>query len=447
LSPALAAKERIQRTERVIAYIRASVVLFNSVTYLAFAPDGDRRPFAIAIIVLALAYSAATLFLEPRDVESSYSTAFINMLLDNVLILLWIWATGGAASPYYPILYAEAAASVGRFGPRIGTVAALCSSALYLGLVLVDGGGTTYQMFARIGYMFVIVAFVAYVAEVAATSERDAAQSEARAETYKELDVLRSTFVTNISHELRTPLTAIRGASSTLLRRQGSLGEEETHALMEMLDRQSQHLAYLVQDIIDIGLADQGAFVAQKSPVDVVPLTQAEVDRAADRTGRTVRLETAADSLTTECDGAKIANALRKMIDNAIKFSEPDTDVVIGLIADGDTVVFTVTDHGQGISAVDKERIFEPFRQLDPSHTRAVEGAGIGLSVVKAIADLHGGSVSVDSTPGVSSRFTLRIPRRSLDQVVLDSEAPVLSEALVDRVGAGRDEDDAGRAY
>ena len=326
MSPALAAKERMQRTERVIGYIRASVVVFNSATYLAFAPDSDRRPFAIAIIVLALAYSAVTLFLEPRSVELSYTTAFVNMLLDNVLILMWIWATGGAASPYYPILYAEAAASVGRFGPRIGTLAAVCSSALYLGLVLIDGGATTYQMFARIGYMFVIVAFVSYVAEVAATSERDAAQSEARAETYKELDVLRSTFVTNISHELRTPLTAIRGASSTLLRRRGSLGEEETYALMEMLDRQSQHLAYLVQDIIDIGLADQGAFVAQKSPVDVVALTEGEVDRASDRTGRTIRFESGASTLTTECDGPKIANALRKLIDNAIKFSEEDTD-------------------------------------------------------------------------------------------------------------------------
>jgi signal transduction histidine kinase len=256
VSPALAANERIQQTERIISYIRASVVVFNSVTYLALAPDDDRKGFAVAIIVVALLYSAVTLFFEPRNVELSYKTAFVNMLLDNVLIVAWIWATGGADSPYYPLLYAEAAASVGRFGPRVGTLAAVCSAGLYLVVVLIDGGATAYGMTIRVGYIFVIVAFVSYVAEVAARSEREAVEAEARARSYRELDAVRAAFVTNISHELRTPLTAIRGASSTLLRRRGSLNEEETLALMEMLDRQSQHLSSLVQDIIDAAAAN-----------------------------------------------------------------------------------------------------------------------------------------------------------------------------------------------
>ena len=410
MSPVLAASERIQRTERVISYIRAAVVIFNSVTYLAFAPDDDRRPFAITIIIIAVAYSAATLLIEPRRPDLSYATAFVNMLLDNVLIVLWIWATGGPASPYYPILYAEAAASVGRFGPRTGTLAALFGAGLYLGVVLIDGGAPVYEMASRIGYIFVIVAFVSYVAEVAARSEREAVEAEARAESYKALDGLRATFVTNISHELRTPLTAIRGASSTLNRRRDSLGESEIKALMEMLDRQSEHLAYLVQDIIDIGLADRGRFMAQMSPVDIVALVEGEVARAAAWSGRSIMFRPRPERLIARCDGPKVANALRKLLDNAVKFSGEATDVKVGLeVTDVDFVV-SVTDHGVGIAAADGSRIFEPFYQLDDSHTRTTDGAGIGLSVARAIAELHGGSVEVSSELGDGARFTLRIP-------------------------------------
>ena len=446
MSPVLAASERIQRTERVISYIRASVVIFNSVTYLAFAPDDDRRPFAIAIIIIALAYSAATLFLEPRSPDLSYATAFVNMLLDNLLIVLWIWATGGPTSPYYPILYAEAAASVGRFGPRTGTLAAVGSAGLYLGVVVIDGGVPAYEMAARIGYIFVIVAFVSYVAEVAARSEREAVEAEARAESYRALDRLRATFVTNISHELRTPLTAIRGASSTLLRRRDSLGENEVRVLMEILDRQSEHLAYLVHDIIDVGLADQGRLVAQVTSVDIVALVEREIARVATRSGRSIVFRPRPHHLTTRCDGPKVANALGKLLDNAVKFSDEATDVRVGLeVTDGDFVL-SVIDHGVGIAAADGSRIFEPFYQLDDSHTRVVEGAGIGLSVVRAIAELHGGSVDVSSEPGDGSRFTLRIPLSPSSFPGEGLEAPVLPETLVDRGGARRDEHDAGRA-
>ena len=274
MSPALAANERIQKTERIIAYIRAFVVVFNSITYLVFAPDGDRSPFALAIIVAALVYSVAAFFLEPPDIEHSYTAAFINTLLDNALIVLWLAATGGADSPYYPLLYAEAAATVGRFGPRMGTLAAVCSASLYLIVVQLDGGLPAYDLLARIAYLFVIVAFVSYVADVAARSEREAVEAEARAESYKELDRLRATFVTNISHELRTPLTAIRGASSTLLRRRDSLGEPETVVLMEMIERQSQHLGNLIQDIIDVGLTHEG-----KVDSETAVLPEALIDR------------------------------------------------------------------------------------------------------------------------------------------------------------------------
>jgi signal transduction histidine kinase len=445
VSPALAANERIQRTERVISYIRASVVVFNSVTYLAFAPDSDRRPFAIAIIVLALAYSAGTLFFEPRNAHLSYVTAFVNMLLDNVLIVFWIWATGSAASPYYPLLYAEAAASVGRFGPRVGSLAAVGSAALYLGVVLTDGGAPAYELTARIGYIFVIVAFVSYVADVAARSERDAVESDARADSYREMEALRATFVTNISHELRTPLTAIRGASSTLVRRRGSLGEPETQALIEMLDRQSQHLAYLVQDIIDVGLAEQGAFVAQMAPVDIVALVKSEIERAAERSGRSIVLEPPPDRQIAECDGPKIANALRKLLDNAVKFSEGDTEVTVSVSVTDADLAISVVDRGLGILAGDEHRIFERFYQIAGSHTRSAEGTGLGLSVVKAIADLHGGWVDVASTPGRGTRFTLRIPLRSATAADPGSEAAFLPEALIDRAGPGGDEDDAGR--
>lgn len=410
VSPALTDRERLRRTERVISFIRLGVVCFNVATYAWMAPASDRRTFANIVMVVGLLYAFVTVFYRPTP-SASFTAAFATTIIDNVLIGIWIFATDGFASPYYPLFYAEAAASVGRFGPLVGNLSALGGAGIYLGVVLVDGARIIwYDMVVRLGYIFVISAFVSYVFSVARRSERETAQAERETAAYMELEKLRSTFVMNVTHELRTPLTAIRGAAATLSGRH-ELADEQRGVLVEMIDRQSKNLAGLIQDVIDVGLAHQGSLAPKMGWVDLCPLVAAQVETLERRTGRTLSLTLPHGSVEACCDGPKIAQALNKVLDNAVKFSAAPSPIEITLEHDDNEVVIVISDQGIGISAQDAASIFEPFTQVDASPTREAGGAGLGLSVVRNILDIHGGSISVESAPGRGSSFTLRFPK------------------------------------
>ena len=410
MTPIQNPKVRLQRAERVIAYVRAGVIGFNVLTYLLLAP-GEPSTLALVVSALAIVYAVATLVWRPST-ESILSGAVATMTLDNVLIAIWLMATGGFDSPYYPLFYAEAAASVGRFGSRLGGISAVGSAILYLGVALADAPVDVFQLTVRVAYVFVITVFVAYIFEESRASERDAAQAEEEARAYAELDRMRSTFVTNISHELRTPLTAIRGAAATIWQRGDALTSVQVNTLLEMIDRQSEHLSGLVQDIIDVGLEDQGSLLLMLQTEDLSVVVEGEVDRARANGSRPVLLEEPLDPVRAQCDARKIGNALRKLLDNAVKFSPPDTPIVVRLIADEKEVRIEVEDQGIGVEEANQLRIFDRFYQVDPSHTRLADGAGVGLTLVRTIMNLHGGEVQCSSTPGKGSVFVLRFPRR-----------------------------------
>jgi signal transduction histidine kinase len=409
LSPALSELERVQRTERFISFIRLGVVLFNVATYLAFAEHGSRHTYALAMCVIATVYAFATL-LAPVSPDNSMRFALGNMILDNFFIAVWVFVTGGFASPYYLLIYAEAAASVGRFGVLWGGLSALGSGVVYAAAVLLDGRVDGFVLSVRLAYVFFVSAFVAYVVDLARRSERDMVQAEAQAAAYQELDSLRSTFVTNISHELRTPLTVIRGAASTLVGRGDGLTASDARQLVEMIDRHAGRLGELVEDIIDVGMTEQGELMAAPVHTDLVALVVKEVGEIRYLGLQNVALVAPDGPLEVVCDPLKIGNAIRKLLNNAVKFSAIDSTITVSVEPGTDEVVIRVTDEGIGIDPGYQRQIFERFYQVDPSHTRAAEGAGVGLFVAQAIMRAHGGRVDVSSTPGRGSEFTLHLP-------------------------------------
>ncbi len=427
LSPHLSPVERLRRTERVVSFIRLGVVLFNVASYQLLAPESDRRGLANVICVLATLYAFATLAVRPTR-ELTFAYALTNMILDNVLIGVWLYATGGFSSPYYPLFYAEVAASIGRFGSLAGNLSGVGSSLIYLIVVGIDGfEGTSYRLPVRIAYIFLIAAFVSYVVEVARRSEREVLEAERETAAYMELDRMRGTFVTNISHELRTPLTAIRGAAATLARRP-TLSEKENTTLVEMIDRQSGRLAALVQDIIDIGLVEQGRLIPNMAWADMVAVVREEVEAARIFTDRRIELVPPLGEVRAFCDGQKVGNALGKVINNALKFSDPQSVVTVKLeVTDGE-VRISVADRGIGVHPADLDRIFDRFHQVDSSHTRPAGGTGIGLSIARTILEVHGGTIDVTSREGEGSRFFLRFPAdgsdKALDRLLRGSRAP-----------------------
>jgi len=410
LSPALEWGERLRRTERFISFIRLAVIVFNSILYLSIAPSRAHHGLAVAIIAVAFVYALVTVFWNPEQLNPTVMPVF-TMVADNILIALWLYATGGFDSPFFPLFYAEAAASVGRFGWRIGTLSAVGSGVLYLAVLMIDGSGPAYDVITRIAYIFVITAFVGYVVEVARAVEREASATEAAAEAYAELSHLKASFVSTISHELRTPLTTIKGATTTLLRDDSKFDDTQARSLLEMVERQSEHLGKLIQDLIDVATLEQGEIDFFFEWCDIQEMVATEIDRTKVRSNREIPVQVAPGVGQVKCDQALISRVFRNLLDNALKFSPAPSSVRVEISQSDGHVHVDVIDMGIGVDPSEHERIFDRFYQVDGSLTRRAQGAGIGLNIARELVRLHRGDIRVSSELGEGARFRVSLPR------------------------------------
>jgi two-component system sensor histidine kinase SenX3 len=180
----------------------------------------------------------------------------------------------------------------------------------------------------------------------------------------------------------------------------------------ESLQKESQRLANLVQELIQLSKV-QGARVGENSTeVDLAAVITDAVDRnllIAEQ--RNIRVVSSAEPGTVVMgDYEMLVTAVRNLIENAIVYSNPASQVGIGLKVVEGVAEIAVTDSGLGISESDQKRIFERFYRVDPSRSRETGGTGLGLSIVKHVSANHGGEVRLFSQPGVGSTFTLRLP-------------------------------------
>ena len=413
MSP-LTEAQRLQRTERFIAYIRAAVVSLNTVTYLWLAEHGDRHEMALALIGIVWIYTIVTLVAKPGYEGRIRGFAVANTILDNVFIALWLWATGGADSPYYVLYYAETVATVGRFGVRLGLIAAVGSALLYAAVVVLDGGGSFFVTTVRIGYIFILVAFVGHVVEAARRSEREAAEAEAEAVAEREAGDLKDRFIATVSHELRTPLTAVRGAASTLLKHEDVFDIEQRRDLLTVIERQSRRLGTMIQDLLDFSMLQQGRMRLQVEDVELVGAVQRVVDELQQRGTHRVVFSAAHRPIWVECDPIKVGRAVAQVADNAMKFSAEGSVITFDVRSVDDGVEIEVEDEGIGLAPDQLERIFDRFYQVDASLTRVAEGSGIGLSMARELIKLHGGDISVRAQAGEGSTFVISLPLRAV---------------------------------
>lgn len=220
-------------------------------------------------------------------------------------------------------------------------------------------------------------------------------------------------FLAIVSHELRTPLGAILGWAR-ILRAQPN-DDPTTARGLEAIERNAVAQAQLIEDILDVSRIISGKFRLIAETVDLIPIVQAAVDSIKPALeAKRIRLETKLDSPPMRLNGD--ANRLQQMIwnllSNAVKFSNKGGRVEVQLTpVDPDQVEIVVSDAGRGIAKSFLPHVFEPFRQADGSSTRAHGGLGLGLSIVKQLAELHGGSVeALSEGEGKGAAFKLRLP-------------------------------------
>ena len=218
-------------------------------------------------------------------------------------------------------------------------------------------------------------------------------------------------FVADASHELRTPLTAIRGFAE--LHRQGAVaGEEKTRELIGRIEDESIRMGTLVEDLLLLARLDQSPEI-EREPVNLNELIHSASESArASSPEHQISMILPDEELFILGDRNRIFQVVANLLENARNHTPAGSSIQVSLTESEDEIKIEVADNGPGIDKHDLERIFERFYRADSSRTRTrkSEGSGLGLSIVKAVMQAHGGDVTVDSTMGVGSTFTLHFP-------------------------------------
>ena len=229
----------------------------------------------------------------------------------------------------------------------------------------------------------------------------------------RRLEDMRRDFVANVSHELKTPLTAIKGFVETL--HQGQADPEEARRFLGIIARHVDRLNVIIEDLLMLSrIEDQAERAEIKRETvrlrDVFGNAVQICRPAAD--AKRIRIRVAGDeTLTASVDPVLLEQAVVNLLDNAVKYSDPEREVEISGRAADREIRIRVQDQGVGIERRHLPRLFERFYRVDKARSRAVGGTGLGLAIVKHIAQAHGGHVSVESTVGEGSRFTIHLPR------------------------------------
>lgn len=213
-------------------------------------------------------------------------------------------------------------------------------------------------------------------------------------------------FTADASHELRTPVSVIKSACE-YAEKYGETPEEQRETLA-MIHRQADRMAELIQQLLSITRLDQGAEGLRLEPLDLAALVEgvcAEQPYPRQRLFCQV-----GGAVWVRGDAGLLRRLLQNLIDNGFKYGTPQGHVWVTLEGKGDTARLQVRDDGIGIPEDQQEKVWQRFYQVDPSR-REGGGAGLGLAMVKKIAQLHGGTVTLDSAPGRGSAFTLLLPR------------------------------------
>ncbi len=263
----------------------------------------------------------------------------------------------------------------------------------------------------------------AVVAGIATAVDRMNLREEVReARLVAEVGRQRAGFLSAVSHNLRTPLTAVKAAAATLLASWSRIEPEERRELVETIADEAERLERLVRNTLELSRIRAGALEVDLQPVDIADLVQHAVRRLRP-IARAHRVRLAVDDHlpTTWLDITMIEQILLNLLENALRFAPPGSEILVGARpVDDDRVEVSVSDHGPGVPSDARTRIFEEFQSVDTRPDRS--GTGLGLAIVRALVTAQNGTVHYEDTPGGGATFVCSFPRDGRRDVVRGGE-------------------------
>ena len=230
-----------------------------------------------------------------------------------------------------------------------------------------------------------------------------------------ELAEMRSQFVSSVSHELKTPLTTVRMFSETM-RLDEEMDRQTQCEYLDTILSESERLGRLVDNVLDFAKIEQGARIYHRQPVrleEVVEEAARVIRFPLKQSGFTLELAVEQTLPPIEADRDALLQAILNLMTNAMKYSDKSRRIGIDLRRNGDDALIAVTDYGVGIAPEEQARVFDRFYRSPANQSQYIPGAGLGLTLVAHIAKAHGGDVTVRSSSGAGSTFTIRLPIRT----------------------------------
>jgi len=228
---------------------------------------------------------------------------------------------------------------------------------------------------------------------------------------------VRSQFLANISHELKTPINVIVSAlqMTNIIIDDVEIPDikEKLHKYNGMMKQNSYRLIRLINNLIDITKIDSGFINMMRSNVDIVKIIE-DITLSVASFVESKQIELIFDTDVEEkiiaCDPNKIETIIFNLLSNATKFTNAQGMITVNMYDENDYIIISVKDTGIGIADINKKKIFERFLQVEDISHRNSEGSGIGLALVKSFVEMHGGTITIESTFGVGSNFIIKLP-------------------------------------
>jgi signal transduction histidine kinase len=394
------------------------IAVFLAILLTAFGRR-NYRFFGVTLFMIPASFIAWMIYASPEGAASPYYAGLNLVMLVLAFVLHWTFWESFSAAFLVIVLYVTASfahgsvtnASVGQFFNNLYFLS-------LTGIIVVTGS----YFHSKSRYR-----------EFAFRYELDKSRKALEESNQKlvELDQIKSRFFANISHELRTPLTLLLAPLETLMQKFNRSFDEGTREVLSTMHSNGMRLLKLINDLLDLVRLESGRLEVKHESLDVSDFVKGLASAARQvADDKRLRLETIVDPElgTVVADRDKLEKIVLNLVFNALKFTPAGGRVELRADKKDDAFVITVSDTGMGISAKNLPYVFDRFWQADGTSKRKYQGVGIGLALVKELAEVQGGKVEVQSTEGKGTVFTVQLPFKKAEPVakpapVADGEA------------------------